>query len=334
MPTLNWIGKEAVVKHHKDVPYRLLEPQPELSCGDSNSGNLIVQGDNLHALKALLPRYAGQVKCIYIDPPYNTGSEGWAYNDNVNSAEIRKWLGKVVGKEVEDLTRHDKWLCMMYPRLTLLREFLRDDGIIFVSADNNEIHNLRLLFDEIFGARKFITCIANINNPKGRSDDKYFPTAHEYVLVYKKRLDPPLFGWKPEDKVLKRYNKKDSNGKRYREIDLRKTGDEDRREDRPDMFYYFYYNKKTSDFFATYEQKTIQGYVEIVPLKDDGSLGRWRWGIDTANKDMSCLLPKLMPVRKVWSVFEKDYLHENEKIKLTSVVNSGHQTLHATSSLI
>ena len=99
MPTLNWIGKEAVVKHHRDVPFRLLEPVPELSCGPADSGNLIVQGDNLHALKALLPRYAGQVKCIYIDPPYNTGNEGWVYNDNVNSPEIRRWLGEVVGKE-------------------------------------------------------------------------------------------------------------------------------------------------------------------------------------------------------------------------------------------
>ena len=135
MPSLNWIGKSAVVKHHKDVPYRLLEPVPELSCGDADSGNLIVQGDNLHALKALLPRYAGQVKCIYIDPPYNTGVDdrdesgnrtGWIYSDNVNSPEIAAWLGKVVGAEAEDLSRHDKWLCMMYPRLTLLKQFLRD----------------------------------------------------------------------------------------------------------------------------------------------------------------------------------------------------------------
>lgn len=119
MPTLNWIGKEAVVKHHKDVPFRLLEPVDNLSCGleqGKDSGNLIVQGDNLHALKALLPRYAGQVKCIYIDPPYNTGNEGWVYNDNVSSPEIRKWLGEVVGKEGETLDRHDRWLCMMYPR--------------------------------------------------------------------------------------------------------------------------------------------------------------------------------------------------------------------------
>ncbi|MCL2670323.1 MAG: site-specific DNA-methyltransferase, partial [Syntrophaceae bacterium] len=134
MPNLDWIGKKAVIRHHKEVPFRLLEPVPGLSCGEA-SDNLLVQGDNLDALKALLPRYAGRVKCIYIDPPYNTGNEGWSYNDNVNSPEIRRWIGEVVGKEGETLDRHDRWLCMMYPRLVLLRYFLRDDGAIFISND-------------------------------------------------------------------------------------------------------------------------------------------------------------------------------------------------------
>ena len=170
MPTLNWIGKEAVVKHHKEVPFRLLEPVPELSCGDgAASGNLIVQGDNLHALKALLPRYAGQVKCIYIDPPYNTGNEGWAYNDNVNSAEIRRWLGEVVGKEGETLDRHDRWLCMMYPRLVLLRQFLREDGAIFVSIDDNEIGNLQALMREVFGSTNEVATIVWEKGKKGDS---------------------------------------------------------------------------------------------------------------------------------------------------------------------
>jgi adenine specific DNA methylase Mod len=148
MPTLNWIGKDAVIKHHKEVPFRLLDPDDSLGhVGDDpgQGGNLIVQGDNLHALKALLPKYAGKVKCIYIDPPYNTGNEGWVYNDNVKAPEITKWLGDVVGKEAEDLSRHDKWLCMMYPRLVLLKQFLREDGAIFVSIDDNEVASLRLL---------------------------------------------------------------------------------------------------------------------------------------------------------------------------------------------
>src|SRR6266436_1956247 len=156
MPTLDWIGKKAVLNHHREVPYHLLKCDKELSVGDPGSGNLLVQGDNLLALKALLPYYAGQVKCIYIDPPYNTGNENWVYNDNVNSPVIRQWLGKAVGREAEDLSRHDKWLCMMYPRLALLREFLTPDGVIFVSIDDHEEHALRYLLDELFGARNFV----------------------------------------------------------------------------------------------------------------------------------------------------------------------------------
>jgi site-specific DNA-methyltransferase (adenine-specific)/adenine-specific DNA-methyltransferase len=200
MPTLNWIGKEAVVKHHKDVPLRLLEPVPELSCGAADAGteggtpnNLIVQGDNLHALKALLPRYAGQVKCIYIDPPYNTGNEGWVYNDNVNSPEIRKWLGEVVGKEGETLDRHDRWLCMMYPRLVLLRQFLRDDGAIFISIDDNEVATLRLLMDEIFGARNFVATVLwqKVYSPKNSA--RHLSEDHDYIVIYAAKVD----SWKP-----------------------------------------------------------------------------------------------------------------------------------------
>lgn len=182
MPTLNWIGKEAVVKHHKEVPFRLLEPVPELSCGLEASGNLIVQGDNLHALKALLPRYAGQVKCIYIDPPYNTGNEGWVYNDNVNSPEIRRWLGEVVGKEGETLDRHDRWLSMMYPRLVLLKQFLRDDGAIFVSIDDNEVGNLQALMREVFGAANEVATIIWEKGKKG--DSKLVSVTHEYIVAF------------------------------------------------------------------------------------------------------------------------------------------------------
>jgi len=182
VPTLNWIGKEAVVKHHKDVPFRLLEPVAELSCGDADSGNLIVQGDNLHALKALLPRYAGQVKCIYIDPPYNTGNEGWVYNDNVNSPEIRKWLGEVVGKEGETLDRHDRWLSMMYPRLVLLKQFLREDGAIFVSIDDNEVGNLQALMREVFGATNEVATIVWEKGKKG--DSKLVSVTHEYIVAF------------------------------------------------------------------------------------------------------------------------------------------------------
>lgn len=183
MPTLDWIGKKAVLNHHNEVPFHLLRCNPDLSVGEAN-GNMLVQGDNLLALKALLPYYTGQVKCIYIDPPYNTGNEDWVYNDNVNSPEIREWLGKVVGSESEDLSRHDKWLCMMYPRLTLLKEFLKPEGVILISIDENEFASLHLLADEIFGRVNFVGSIVwkNVtdNNPTNISIE------HEYVLCYAK----------------------------------------------------------------------------------------------------------------------------------------------------
>src|SRR6266404_741348 len=200
MPTLNWIGKQAVVNHHQQVPFHLLKDVPELSCGDPGSGNLIVQGDNLVALKALLPYYAKQVKCIYIDPPYNTGVDergadgkrtGWIYSDNVNSPEIRRWLNEVVGPEAEDLSRHEKWLCMMYPRVALLKKLLRDDGVIFASIDEVEYASLRLLLDELFGVTNRVGTIiwknATDNNPTNIAIE------HEYVLCYarnKQKLPP------------------------------------------------------------------------------------------------------------------------------------------------
>ena len=159
MPTLHWIGKEKVIAHDQAVPYRVLEHQYGFTTdkgkqyAPTNSDNKIIHGDNLEALKSLLPEYEGKVKCIYIDPPYNTGNEKWVYNDNVNHPSIKKWLGEVVGKDGEDLTRHDKWLCMMYPRLKLLHQLLADDGAIFISIDDNEQANLKLLCDEIFDDR-------------------------------------------------------------------------------------------------------------------------------------------------------------------------------------
>jgi DNA modification methylase len=210
MPTLNWIGKDAVVNHHLQVPFRLLKDVPDLACGDPGSGNLIVEGDNLVALKALLPYYAGQVKCIYIDPPYNTGVDerddkgnraGWIYNDNVNSPEMRAWLNSVVGAEAEDLSRHDKWLCMMYPRLSLLRRFLREDGVLFASIDEVEYANLRHLLDEIFGITNRIGTIiwhnATDNNPTNIAIE------HEYVLCYAKTKERLEKEWKSPNLAVK-----------------------------------------------------------------------------------------------------------------------------------
>ncbi len=195
MPTLEFKGKQHIYAHHLTVPYRPLAPDADRSAGpgaaDPGSGaaaddNLIIHGDNLHALKALLPRYAGRVKCVYIDPPYNTGNEGWIYNDKVNSPLMKAWLKENGPVDGEDLERHDKWLCMMWPRLHLLKELLADDGAIFVSIDDNEQHHLRMLMDEIFGEDNFVATIVWEKVYAPKSNAKYFSENHDFIVVYAK----------------------------------------------------------------------------------------------------------------------------------------------------
>lgn len=233
MPSLNWIGKEAVEHHHKEVPYRLVHCDGDLSAGDPDAGNLLVQGDNLEALKALLPYYGGQVKCIYIDPPYNTGNEGWVYNDNVNSDEIRSWLGKAVGKEAEDLSRHDKWLCMMYPRLRLLRDFLREDGLIFVSIDDIEVQYARALLDLIFRPNAFVAQF--IWKSRVSEDTRALTgvsTDHEYILCYSGRNAARLRG---VEKDTEKFSNPDNDARGpWRSADLTGLADKSAR---PNLHY-------------------------------------------------------------------------------------------------
>lgn len=198
MPTLHWIGKEKVINHHHDVPFRLLKKeyafQAKEGTPQNSTGNRIIHGDNLEALKSLLPEFEGRINCIYIDPPYNTGNEGWVYNDNVNDPKIKKWLGEVVGKEGEDLSRHDKWLCMMYPRLKLLHRLLAEDGVIFISIDDNEQAHLKMLINDIFGEKNFIGEIIwkNVtdNNPTNISIE------HEYIFCSSKNRKSINSIWK------------------------------------------------------------------------------------------------------------------------------------------
>ncbi|MFA5925605.1 MAG: site-specific DNA-methyltransferase [Parcubacteria group bacterium] len=185
MPSLNWIGKEAVANHDKEVPFKLLRKVKSASVGE-NSQNLIMHGDNLEALKALMPFYVGKIKCIYIDPPYNTGNEKWIYNDRVNSPKIRKWIGRVVGSEAEDLSRHDKWLCMMYPRLKMLKDLLSNNGAIFISIDDDEGHYLKALLDDIFGRENFVANIIWEKKYSPQNDAKWLSDSHDHILLYAK----------------------------------------------------------------------------------------------------------------------------------------------------
>lgn len=197
MPELNWIGKQHVVNHAEDVPFRLLRKEPESSEGRAGSGNMIVHGDNLEALKALLPYYRGSVKLVFIDPPYNTGNEGWSYNDRMNAPKLKKWFGKVVGGEGEDLSRHDKWLCMMYPRLELLRDLLSEDGSLWMTIDDNEAHYAKVLMDEIFGRTNFLTCAVWQKRVSPDSDETYVTHTHDYVIAYGKNKNVCRFNRLP-----------------------------------------------------------------------------------------------------------------------------------------
>lgn len=312
MPTLHFKGKTFVQNHHLAVKYHQLVPKKELSLTDKVSlhDNLIIQGDNLKALKALLPTYAGKVKCIYIDPPYNTGNEKWVYNDNVNSPMINEWLGSVVDKE--DMTRHDKWLCLMMPRLKLLRELLSEDGAIFISCDSNEEHRLRLLMDEIFGEENFIANISVVNNFKGRSDDKFIATASEFLIIYQKGLFQTNGIPMPED-YIKEYKEKDERGL-YRLLGLRKRGANSRREDRPNLFYPIYYNSETNKVSLEKGNNNI----EILPKLSDGTDGNWRWGKETFIERINEIAVKKVKGRDEYDIFQKDYLEVNgneKKIK-------------------
>ena len=266
MPTLEWIGKEKVVNHHLDVPYRVLERNYSFDENgqhgeDNGSENMIIRGDNLEALKALLPRYEGKVKCIYIDPPYNTGEEGWVYNDNVNDPHIKEWLHKTVGKEGEDLSRHDKWLCMMYPRLKILHRLLSKDGFIAVSINDCELYNLGEIMNDIFGVSNRLACAPLRSEPSGGKDKSVLRTGHEYILFYSKGDQSSLC---KEEKSTGELNLRDFKGKYRKGRELRKWGAGSLRQDRENMWFAF----------------TAPDGEKVFPVRNDGQEGRWRIGKD------------------------------------------------------
>lgn len=311
MPSLHWIGKEKVINHHLDVPFKVLEHSYGFDNGiqteqETNSGNKIIHGDNLEALKALLPEYEGRIDCIYIDPPYNTGNEGWVYNDNVNDPKIKKWLGQVVGKESEDLSRHDKWLCMMYPRIKLLHRLLSEDGVIFISIDDNEYSNLKLLCDDIFG---YPNCIGPIvqNKMNAKNDTVNVQKNHEFVILYRKK-GTVTEGTKVNPSIInKQWVTKEvfeENGEYYYVNDSITTrGEGGVLNARANLGYTVYYNPETNDkkavqdydvelaktsnneddIYTTDENLVSSGYIPIRPPKVRGKLGCWTWSLDKFN---------------------------------------------------
>ena len=324
-----WVGKKAAIVEANKPIRKTLRPYLEESIDWDKTENLYIEGDNLEVLKILQESYLYKIKMIYIDPPYNTGHDfiypdsfimdnedynnGSGYFDEDGNINYSRENGTSVARY------HSDWCSMLYSRLLLSRGLLRDDGVIFISIDENEVSNAKRMCEEIFGSDNCLGVISNTNNPKGRSDDKYIATAHEYILVYAKNAaNVAWFGFEPTEEITRRYNKTDVNGKQYREIDLRKTGENDLREDRPNLFYYFLYNESTGEFYPSREQNTKEGYIIIKPQREDGKEGNWRWGLETAKAQIDDLIPKFMPARKVWGVMQKDYLEGRALVKPTS----------------
>lgn len=264
MTEISFKGKEFVYNHHLSVPFRPLEIHPEKGIGEpALDGNLIIHGDNLHALKALLPLYAGKVDCILIDPPYNTGNEGWSYSDNVNAPMIREWFdANPVG--IEDGLRHDKWCAMMWPRLRLLHELLSEKGTIWITLDGNEVHRAKLMLDGIFGEEHSLGTLIWEKSDSPRMDAHTFSSSHDFILAYAKNPEEMIFQKiEPEDEEAPdHYNQQDENGRSFYLKPLRAMGGQgETREARPNLYY----------------PLTAPDGSEIYPKRQDGSDGAWRW---------------------------------------------------------
>jgi len=286
MPTLQFKGKNIIWNHHLAVPFHTLDEVLELHYQpEKANGNMIIEGDNLIALKALLPQFAGKVKCIYIDPPYNTGNEDWVYNDKVNSPLINDWIGKQVG--LDDLTRHDKWLCMMVPRIKILRDLLADDGVICVSIDDNEMQSLRIIMNEIFGEENFIASITVENDSRTRQYDAIGIT-HEYIIVYSKT---ETFSYNSLTDDNKKFQYEDSESG-FDIYELRNRNVSFNIDNRPNLYYPFWVNPNNPDKNGFYEisLEEKKEWIKTYPQESQGIKTVWRWGKDTALKNLNTLL--------------------------------------------
>ena len=331
---LSWAGKAEARREIQRQTTATLLPDPEGSINFNTSENIFIEGENLEVLRTLQKSYFGKVKMIYIDPPYNTGNDSFIYPDDYaeRKEDYQRRTGLKNGEgylnkldlfkknSKENGQYHSVWLSMMYPRLYLARNLLREDGVLFVSIDENEQTNLKLLLDEIFGAENFIANISVISNWKGRSDDSFIATAHESLLMYQKgrfvSLGLPLL-----EEYLGDYQERDENGIPFRYLGLRKRGAGARRIDRPKMFYPFYANCKTGK--VSLEQNGDFS-MEILPRLSDGTDGRWRWGKDTAKERIIELATKKVSGSDRWDVFQIDYAEvegESRRIKPKSVWN-------------
>ena len=320
-----WPGKRAAKAAASASTSKTLRPCAAESVGKDgtpggfDSENLYIEGDNLEVLKLLQTSYANQVKMIYIDPPYNTGHD-FVYRDrfSLTQKEIESEAGAFDEDgnrfEVNDSAEaryHSNWCSMMYPRLKLARNLLRDDGVIFISLDSNELTNVHKLCDEVFGASNFITDIIAVNNPRGRQSDSFVATVHEYLICYAKDISMCKVNGEPlTDEQKKDYKFSDENG-RYRLLGLRQRGVASLREDRPDMFFPIYVNPDTLEVSL----EGHEGWESVVPRKSDGRDGRWMWGATKCRVDQDRLVAQKIERRNEFDIFVKDYLERDGEIR-------------------
>lgn len=302
---LVWEDKPEAVEHKLETELPVLKEVPSRAIISDNPdapNHILIEGDNLEALTTLAYTHEGKIDVIYIDPPYNTGNKDFIYNDSYVDSE--------------DSYRHSKWLSFMSRRLRIAKRLLSDCGVIFISIDDNEYANLKILCDELFGLQNYEATISYVRKTSGKQDSSNFAKSTEYILIYSKSSNWIASSLPAEEKVTDRYNKADNNGRKYRETDLRKTGNADRRSDRPLMFYPFYYNPLTGELLAiqSADARLIQnGFVEIFPIKPDGTDGRWRWALSTSQEHIDSLVAKEMPKYKgKYTVYEKDYIDKKE----------------------
>jgi adenine-specific DNA-methyltransferase len=306
-----------------------LRPSREESVDFDDTENLYIEGDNLDVLKLLRETYLNRVKMVYIDPPYNTGND-FIYEDDFDE-DIDEFLrrddqfdqqGNRLTTNIDSNGRfHTDWLNMIYPRLRLAKDLLIDEGVVFVSIDDNELENLLKICDEIFGAKNHQATISYVRKTSGKQDSTNFMKSTEFIVVYSKTdkwVCSPIIA---TDRVIERYNKVDEDGRRFRETDLRKTGNSDRRQDRPLMWYSFYFNPQNDDLKVRKERDKALidlGYIEIQPIKPDGSEGRWRWGFQNASDNLDNLVARIMPKYKSenkYTIYEKDYMDKKGDVR-------------------
>lgn len=311
----NWVGKQAARAEVLKPIKKTLRPVKEDSVDWDNTQNLYIEGDNLEVLKLLQKSYLGKVKMIYIDPPYNTGNDFVYHDDFAMSADeyaeasgVVDELGNKYIKNIDSNGRfHSDWCSMMYSRLMVARSLLKEDGVIFISIDDNEVENLRKICDEVFGESNKIAQLVIENNPRGRQSDAFFATSHEYLLCYAGNIDSATInGMSLSEKQKAEYKYEDEIG-RYRLLGLRQRGVASLREDRPEMFFPIWVNPEDSSISLTY----VEDWEKVIPKKSDGREGRWMWGKQKCINESNRLVAKLVSTRKEFDIFVKDYLNKD-----------------------